>query len=33
MEKWNNSTFVIFVFEISEFQNIGRSTTFGRFKC
>ena len=32
MEKSNNSTFVICIFEISKFRNIGRST-FGRSKC
>ena len=31
IEKLNNSTFVILIFEISKFRNIGRST-FGRFK-
>ena len=31
MEKSNNSTFIIFIFEISKFRNIDRST-FGRSK-
>ena len=31
MEKSNNSNFVIFIFEISKFRNIGCSK-FGRFK-
>ena len=30
-KKSNNSTFVILIFEISEFRNIGRFT-FGRYK-
>ena len=32
MEKSNNSTFFIFVFEMSKFRNIG-SSTFGCSKC